>query len=412
MSHVELLVGNTVRSLGRDYRQTQIVDHVRACLETVTLPARLDAVIVIKPNLNNDLLALTGNSTDLRVLAALLRALQERGYTDITLADGPNIGTYRKGVDILGRLGVRALAERFGARVLDLNQSSAVEIEVATGTVRVADVWLHADFFISVPKIKTHAEAGMSGAVKNLMGCVSGTDKRLMHRDLAANLVRLNERIRPDWILVDGLVGMEGNGPGDGIPKRLDTLLCGDDPFRLDLLLARLVGLDREIIPYLTIARQRGHINDEDVRLVDAIDPVVAFEPAPTRGLATRLLEHRALTAVRDLTRPIHSSEAVRALLYRLGVIQDVYRQDEAQIRSMSLDRQRCDGCGACVAVCPMELPVTDADFGFLASPECLGCLYCALICPREAIEIQGELGYLQDHLERYGKSIRCLGTR
>lgn len=378
----------------------------------VPLPGWPDAAILLKPNLNNDLLALTGNSTDLRVLVALVRALQQRGYTNITLADGPNIGIYRKGVDVLGRLGIRALAGRLGLRVLDLNQAPTVEVEVATGKVRVAEVCLRADFFIGVPKVKTHAEAGLSAAVKNLMGCVSGVDKRLMHRDLAANLVHLNEQVRPHWILVDGLIGMEGNGPGDGAPRRLDLLLCGDDPFRLDLLLARLVGLDYAAIPYLAIARQRGHISDEDIRLVERIAPVAAFEPAPRRGLAARILDHRALALVRDLTRPLHGSEAARAMLYRLGIIQDVYRQAEARIEKLSLDRQRCDDCGACVTVCPMELPVTDADFGFLETPACLGCLYCALICPREAIAIEGDLGYLHDHLARYGKSIRCLGTR
>jgi len=377
--------------------------------EVVSLPVSTAAQIMLKPNLNNDLLALTGNSTDLRVLAALIRALQQRGYYNITLADGPNIGTYRKGVDILGRLGIRKLAERFETQVVDLNQAPTVEMQVATGKVRVAELCLQADFFISVPKIKTHTEAGMSAAVKNLMGCVSGTDKRLMHRDLAANLVRLNEQVRPHWILVDGLIGMEGNGPGDGVPKRLDMLLCGDDPFRIDLLAARLVGLDRAAIPYLTVARERGHIADDDVRAADEIAPISRFEPAPRRGLAMRMLDHPVLGVLRDLTRPLHGSEAVRTLLYRLGVIQDVYRQADARIQDLRLDRQRCDGCGVCVAVCPMELPVTGADFGFLGDANCLGCLYCALVCPRQAIEIHGELGYLRDHLTRYGKSIRCL---
>jgi uncharacterized protein (DUF362 family)/ferredoxin len=408
----ELLPGNQVRLLAEGYRQPQITSEISACLDMANLPVRRDAAILLKPNLNNDLLALTGNSTDLRVLVALVRALQERGYTNITLADGPNIGTYRKGVDILGRLGVRTLAARFGVHVLDLNQAPAVEVEVETGRVRVAEVCLQADFFISIPKIKTHAEAGMSAAVKNLMGCVSGTDKRLMHRDLPANLVRLSEQIWPDWVLVDGLVAMEGNGPGDGTPRRLDLLLCGTDPFRLDLLLARLVGLDYVAIPYLAIARQRGHISDEDIRLVEQISPVAVLKPAPPRGLVTRILDHRALAVVRDLTRPLHGSEAARTMLYRLGVIQDVYRQADAAIQELNLDRGRCDGCGACVAVCPMELPVLEADFGFLNAPDCLGCLYCALVCPREAIAIRGELGYLHDHLARYGKSIRCLGMR
>jgi len=110
-----------------------------------TLPASLSATILIKPNLNNDLTALTGNSTDLRVLAALMRALQARGYTDITIADGPNIGVYRKGIDVFGRLGVRALAKHLGVQLVDLNHAPSVEVELVTSSVRVAEICLQAD---------------------------------------------------------------------------------------------------------------------------------------------------------------------------------------------------------------------------------------------------------------------------
>jgi ferredoxin len=249
----------------------------------------------------------------------------------------------------------------------------------------------------------------MSAAVKNLMGCVVGTDTRLMHGDLAANLVRLNELITPDWTLVDGLVGMEGNGPGDGIPKRLNMLLSATDSFLLDLLIARMIGLNRENIPYLTIAHRMGHISDADMILVDGVEPLVEFEPPPRRGLVTRVLDHSLLGGVRDLSRPIHSSEAMRESLYRLGIIQDVYRQTDARIEQLVFNREKCDECGRCLTICPMQLPITSSDFGFLESPACLGCVYCVLICPHEAISIRGELGYLEDHLARYGEVIRCL---
>jgi uncharacterized protein (DUF362 family) len=181
------------------YRSTEsLVREIQTLLEQddLSLPHSHDALLAIKPNLNNDLIALTGNSADLRVLAALLQVLQEHGYTNITIADGPNIGIYRKGIDVFGRLGVRALAEHFGIQLVDLNHAPSVEVKLVTGFVRVAEICLQADYFISVPKIKTHAEAGMSAAVKNLMGCVVGTDKRLVHADLPANLVR-HGRERP-----------------------------------------------------------------------------------------------------------------------------------------------------------------------------------------------------------------------
>jgi len=368
------------------------------------LPA-CDALILLKPNLNNDLSALTGNSTDLRLLAALIEALQQRGYTHIVVGDGPNVGTHRKGVDILARLGVRALCAHYGVECVDLNQSPTTQVQVATGPVHVSRVCLEADYVISLPKIKTHAEAGLSCAVKNLMGCVAGTDKRLMHADLTANLVRLNEAVKPHLILVDGLIGMEGNGPGDGKPRRLDLLLAGTDAFLLDLRVARLVGLDWSQIPYLRVAHQRRRIGDEAVAQVNAMEPLAHIEPAPPRGLVARVLDHRWLQNVRDLTRPIHGSETARRWLYRLGIMQDVYEQAEARIERLWLDLSRCDRCGVCLDYCPLQLPILEAGFDF-ASP-CIQCLYCVQACPQEAIQVDGELGYLKRHLARYGDLTR-----
>ena len=388
------------RTLGR------IAQAVNSFLDTAELPAQKSARILIKPNLNNDLSALTGNSTDLRLLVSLISALKARGYNNLTIADGPNIGTYRKGLDVFERLGVKALARHLGVELVDLNRAPSVEVRVATGSVHVARICLDADFLIGVPKIKTHAEAGLSAAVKNLMGCVTGTDKWLMHADLPANLVRLNEILRPGLILVDGLFAMEGNGPGDGFPRRLDLLMAGIDAFCLDVFVARLVGLDWRNIPYLRLAHEQGLVGDAIIHDAGHVEPIAHLVPAPPRGLLTRFLDSRCLKRVRDFTRPIHRWEIVRRILHRLGIIQDVYQEADAQIDRLRLDQARCTRCGLCLEYCPVGLPILDHAFDFQKSP-CVRCLYCVQVCPVDAIMIEGELGYLDRHFTRYGAQIR-----
>jgi uncharacterized protein (DUF362 family)/ferredoxin len=373
------------------------------------LPEEKDAAILVKPNLNNDLSALTGNSTDLRILAELIKILQQRGYINITIADGPNVGVFRKGIDEFSRLGVRRLAEHFGVALVNLNHSQYVEIEVHSGSVKVSEICLQADYFINVPKIKTHAEAGMSISVKNLMGCVVGTDTRIMHQDLGANLVSLNEVLKPDLIIVDGLIGMEGNGPGDGEPKRMDIILAGKKPFIMDLLVSTLMGLDRNLIPYLLIAQNMGYLLDQDLAYADQIKPLLKLKPPPPRSLSTQVLEHSYLAILRDLTRFVHGSEWARRLLYRLKIMQDVYEAADADIDALILDQKICDECDACLDICPTELPITEAGFDFFASSDCLGCLYCVFVCPQQAIRIDGKLGYLEAHLVRYGEAMHSL---
>jgi uncharacterized protein (DUF362 family)/ferredoxin len=386
-------------------KQNQISSVVRSWLDKAALPNQPDARILLKPNLNNDLSALTGNSTDLRVLAAVIETLQQRGCARIVVGDGPNIGTYRKGIDVLERLGVRALCAHYGIECVDLNHAPTAEIRLTTGSACVARLCLEADLFILLPKLKTHAEVGMSLALKSLIGCVAGLDKRKVHADLAANIVALNEAIHPHLIIADALIAMEGNGPGDGVPRRADTLLAATNPFTLDLAAAHLFGLNPASIPYLTIACERGHIATSDLEAAARLAPLLRLEPAPRRGRIARLLDSRALAPVRDATRAIHGQEWVRQLLYRLRILQDVYEAQDARVERLRLDQACCTRCGVCLDYCPLALPILDAGFD-LSSP-CINCLYCFLVCPEQAIHIEGELGYLQRHLARHGDLVR-----
>jgi uncharacterized protein (DUF362 family)/ferredoxin len=383
------------------------VAEIKAWLETQALPwpAHHGALLLLKPNLNNDLSALTGNSTDLRLLAAAIEALQQHGHANIVVADGPNVGVYRKGLDVFERLGVRALCAHYGVECVDLNHAPTVQVRLASGPVRVARLCLEADLFLNLPKLKTHAAAGMSLALKSLIGCVAGADKRLVHRDLAANIVALNEVIHPHLTIADALIAMEGNGPGDGTPRRANMLLAATDPFTLDLAAARLFGLDAAHIPYLAIARERGHLTAADCDAAARLTPLVRLQPAPPRGWLARLLDSRALAPLRDATRAVHGQEWVRRLLYRVRIMQDVYQAADARV-VLSLDAPRCTRCGLCLDYCPLALSILDPDFDFAASP-CVRCLYCAQVCPAQAIRLQGALGYLERHLARYGDPIR-----
>jgi ferredoxin len=304
---------------------------------------------------------------------------------------------------------VRRLAEQFGARLVNLNDEPGVEVKLTTSKARVARICLETDFIIALPKIKTHAEAGMSLACKLLVGCVVGQDKKRVHDDLIPNILRLNEIIKPDLYIVDGLIAMEGNGPGDGHPRRLDVLLAGTDPFLIDLVGARLVGFELEEIPHLQLARAKGHISPEDWQTAQALEPIAHIEKPPPRKLATRILGHNIFAGLRDATRPLHSARVIQQLLYRTGIIQDVYEVEDAHLDPFTLDREACTECGACLSFCPLELPITAPDFDF-NSGQCIGCLVCAFVCPEGAIPLIGELGYLAAHVERFGEEMRQLG--
>lgn len=399
-------------AIGRAWTRAEIHAAVAESLEHFAdrLPAEVGARIVIKPNLNNDLVALTGNCTDLRVLGALCRCLRDRGYTDITLADGSNVGVERRRIDSFKRLRVDRLADWLGVRTVDLNRDAGDAVPLKAGAQpRIARTVREADFLISVPKIKTHAEAGLSCAMKNWVGIARGQDKRHMHYDLGRNICAINGVVKPDLVLVDGVVGMEGNGPGDGEPFRFGHILASDSAVLCDLVVARLVDLPWAQVPYLRHAFEADWF---DLGLVSAIqrdiDMVRPIKRAPQRAILAEVSERRELMWLKRMVRPFVERPAVAEAAYALGIIQDVYSRRDDDVGGIVRTPDACGECRKCADFCPTGLSVEE--IGVRTDPEdCIGCLYCWWVCPNDAIHLRGELHAMQRQVDRYKDLIERL---
>ncbi len=370
------------------------------------LPADADARIVIKPNLNNDLVALVGNCSDLRVLCSLVEGLKNRGYHHLVIADGSNVGIARRGIDSMKRLRVSKLAERYDLEVVDLNQDDGTPVVLHAGARPVvADTVLKADFLISVPKVKTHCEAGVSCAMKNWVGIARGQKKRHMHYDLAKNIFAINEAVLPNLVIVDGLIGMEGNGPGDGEPFRFGHLVASDNAFLNDLVVCRLIDFPWRDVGYLVHAEEAGHISEALAAEVARKAPVIRpIKRAPVRSKLAELSEARSLHWLKLAVRPALNNRAVLESAYKLKIIQDVYALEDDTVTGLSRNAGECGECRRCEDFCPTHL--TTEEIGVKTDEEdCIMCLYCWWVCPKEAIQLSGELNHLERQVERY-KSI------
>jgi uncharacterized protein (DUF362 family)/ferredoxin len=401
-----------VAMLGGKVNFYRVSDSLHDIIETVfsqsRLPGNADALILIKPNLNNDLIGLTGNSTDLRVLSRVVLELQKRGYYNIVVADGPNLGIARTGADVLRRLGVTNLCKALGVRSVDTNKMKSVRCDLGNNLkTEIAHIYFQADFFINIPSIKTHAETLLSCCMKNYIGINAQQCKRQMHKQLAGSIVALNRLLPADLNLVDGLIAMEGNGPGNGIPRRLDWIVSGENSALTDAVIARLLGLDplREI-PYLRESLRQGLILKEEVPQIYGISPLVhIIKPDPIK-LVTRVFGHRLLGCVRDAIRPVFDNKTVRPLLYRQGIVQDLYDPAEAQVRYEFADNNGCSNCLQCIPYCPIELSLEV----FLDKAKgCIQCGYCFWICNSNKIRMVGDKGYLFKHIERYKSYVEKL---
>ncbi len=380
------------------------------------LPTSSDARILLKPNLNANMNALTGNTTDLRLMAAVITHLKDAGYRHITIGEGTNSGYYRNRISVISRLKVDSLARYFGVNVCDLNQDRPQFVRFEKGILAgVAETCFQCDLLINLPKIKTHFEVGMSVCLKNLMGCLVGQEnKKKTHQDLAKNIVNLNQQLRPHLHVIDGLIAMEGLGPTRGKPIQLGLIIGGTDPYLLDMLCAHLAGFDHRDILTLKIAESRGLIGPSHFDYLKSLklDGLVRNFERPTANFLASFIHspkrQKYFLAVRNTPffTWLASTRIFGYLLFASGLRQDNFIHEEMVLNRLTFIPERCDpGCTRCADYCPLALgiPKRFTEKGM----DCIECLYCFLVCPHKAIGFEGELGFMAEQLRQYDEITR-----
>jgi uncharacterized protein (DUF362 family) len=254
-------------------------DVVKAVRQAVSLAGGLDQLIspdsrvLIKPNLSVALPARTGVTTNPRVVTALIQFVREAGAREILVGESAVVG-FDAGA-IFDALKVRSLFEKAGAKVVNLDQDQPVEVRVPQGEVlKKVKIWRTAyesDVIISVPKMKTHFQTGVTLSLKNMKGTVTDESKRIIHRigvpvkkqeeyGLDQGIVDLNTVISADLAVIDATVSLEGFVPGPrlvGNPVRMDTIIAGFDPVAADAVGCRVIGLDPREVRHIRLAYER-----------------------------------------------------------------------------------------------------------------------------------------------------------
>jgi uncharacterized protein (DUF362 family)/Pyruvate/2-oxoacid:ferredoxin oxidoreductase delta subunit len=381
------------------------------------LPKSTRAKILLKPNFNSNMNALTGNTTDLRIIASLIQLLQGRGYKNITIGEGTNSGFYRNRIDVASRLMIKALAERLGVRFKDLNYCKGSPVIFSNKKkAEVARDCLEADLFINLPKLKMHHEVGISVCLKNMMGCLVGQEnKKKTHLDLAHNIIHLNKYVKPHLHIVDGLIAMEGNGPSAGTPARMDTIIAGTDPYLIDMVCAEIVGMNYKQVTYLKAAEEMGLITKKHKDRLKKTD-IGEFKKdllKPNVSIPLKIVCNPHLQKYFQSLRhapgiySLCNTKLAGDLFVKLGIRQEHFIEEEMDIKKIIFHKSKCQiNCNKCKVYCPMGLDVPEA----LSAQDystCIKCLYCYMVCPENAIELEGSFGFLGAQIQKYDPLIR-----
>ncbi len=208
------------------------------------------------------------------VVGAAFECFMRLGAKSVLVGEGP--GHERDTEAIVETIGLRDYLGPLPGRFVDLNADEVNVVPTRTRASKLKELCLprtvlEADFVVSMPKLKTHHWAGVTLSLKNMFGIVPGNcygwPKNALHwAGLTRSILDINSTVRPDFAIVDGIVGMEGNGPIQGVAKACGVLVAGDDPVAVDATCARIMGLVPERVDYLAHAGLLlGHLKEANI---------------------------------------------------------------------------------------------------------------------------------------------------
>lgn len=225
--------------------------------------------VLLKPNLV-EYDATTSVNTHAAVISAAYDVFLRLGAASVLIGEGPG---HRRDTFFLAeeadyRRGVSAFEKSF----VDLNRDDVSPMRPFADRAELyfPNTALGADVIVSIAKMKTHHWAGATLSMKNFFGLVPGAvygwPKNILHQiGIPQSIVAINRVFRKTFAVVDGIVGMEGNGPIQGTPKQSGVLVMGANFPAVDATCCRIMGIDPERLDFLRLACELGHIEESRI---------------------------------------------------------------------------------------------------------------------------------------------------
>jgi uncharacterized protein (DUF362 family)/Pyruvate/2-oxoacid:ferredoxin oxidoreductase delta subunit len=323
-------------------------------------------LVLLKPNLLYGKAPEKAVTTHPSIVKGMIQIVREAGGIPF-IGDSPSIGSLTRAAE---KAGIKRVADENKCPLMEFDKPifppkgggkffKQLEIDKRV---------LEADVVINLPKWKTHGMMLLTLGVKNLFGCIPGTRKALWHlkagedRKLFAQmLIDLYQIIQPSLTILDGIVGMEGNGPGSGDPIQLGLILTSRDPLSLDQVVCDLLRIPRKSLMTNQVAFEEGMGKDGIEVVGERLEEIKIHRfrlPAPS-------------SPSWDLPRFLQ--KALKNALTSKPVV----------------DEEVCNACNRCLEICPPKVLSREErglafDYG-----KCIRCFCCQEVCPEGAISIK-----------------------
>ena len=350
-----------IRECG-DYDAPAVENIVDEVFDTFDTPVAGKKVLV-KPNILGGFKPERGVTTHPVFISALVKTLRSRGAAQVMVGDNPGMGGYAKS-ERAAR--VAGIVEAAGDAFKNISQAGE-RVEVQGQTLMVSKDVFDADVIVNLPRLKTHALTGYTGAIKNMFGIVVGNDKVNAHRyfpapdDFSKVMADICALRPPELTILDGIVSMEGNGPNAGRLRKTGKILASSDPVALDYAALEMIGIPHTHVPMVDRARELGLGDYEHIELDGNLEKIKNFKLPITMSLPKGFIKN----------------VVNRVACYFIAR------------RIPKLIKKKCTACKICVEQCPAEALTMVDKRPKLDKKKCISCFCCNELCPETAWKLK-----------------------
>jgi len=320
--------------------------------------------VLIKPNLLSAASPEDATLTHPLVIKAAVEYVLEKGARP-QVSDSPAIGSFER---ILKTNKIDEALAGLDVICSPFKNTVSVDIGKPYGHIDIAKDVMEADIIINLPKLKTHTQMLLTLAVKNMFGCIVGFKKSQWHMRAGTDtdafarlLVAIHQAVKPTVSIIDGVLALEGEGPGrGGKPRQIGVLMGSDDSFALDMAVCQMLGISYASAPILKNAEAMGLL--PTFKVTGDVPLITDFQLPPSSGL---------------IWGPRFLHNFMRRHTMALPVCDD----------------SLCDMCSQCWTLCPAKAIEPLAEKIKFDYKNCIRCYCCIEICPYGALHAEETIG-------------------
>ncbi|MBI3795263.1 MAG: DUF362 domain-containing protein [Nitrospinae bacterium] len=323
--------------------------------------------VLLKPNMLAPASPEKAVTTHPSVIRAVAELVLEAGGKPF-IGDSPAVPGFKH---LCKATGIAGVAEKLGIPVVELAKSAEYKQgdKKLFRILEISEMAMEADRIINLPKLKTHSQMFLTLGVKNIFGCVVGARKAQWHFKagmdrmfFARMLVGLYHAVSPDLTILDGVIGMEGDGPGtSGVPRNCGVVAASSDAVALDRVILEILGATPEQMYTIQAARETG-VGETDLSKIEISGEPLEFFRVENFAFPPKIGKV-----------PFGPPMVRRFILNHLTA-----KPKEA--------RDKCTLCNKCVNICPTEVISVKNERLKFDYDKCIRCYCCVEVCPEGAM--------------------------